>query len=581
MTKIKLIFPLALALLSVAGLSAQLNIGVDYYRLEENEKAKEYLNRSLGTSPAEANFYLGEIAFSEKNFTKAEEYYNKVLSVEAENIYGQIGLAKLKLKSDSKAAAATLTSIGKKNKKNADVFVAIGRAYFENDMFDAARKEISNAKKANGKNPDIYILEGDMILKDDVKRAGEAAGRYEMAIHFAPEYGLGYIKYALVYEHINSTLAIERMKTIIEKQPNYTIAYSALGKIYTQNGFYPQAIEMFKTYFKSDIYSVDDIGFYARALYFTDSFDEAKKIVNEGLQKAPDHFVLNRYLMYIDAKTKNIDEGLLAADKFFRLRDASGYIPMDYSMYAQILATAKLYNEAIAQYEKAIEAEPEKAEAYTEAMTIAREKRDYALAANYMKRLMTVKAQLSGDPEYLDDIVDINTLGYDYYSAGVTISRNPNVAEEKMADEAVVNELLASDNTLIKDSLNYNLSYFTKSYSIYNLNKADAVFDILIEHAPESYTGYRFKALTKHAINPDTEVGLAKPHYEKVEEIIINEEGELTAAKRRVLLEAYNYLGYYYYMKSDKENTILYWNKVLELDPDNKNAKLVLEDINK
>ena len=581
MTKIKLIFPLALILLSMAGLSAQSNIGVDYYRLGENEKAKEYLNRNLSVSPAEANFYLGEIAFSEKDLAKAEEYYNKALSANAESPYGPIGLAKLKLKSDTKVATAALAAIGKKNKKDADVFVAIARAYFDNDMLDAMKKEIASAKKANEKNPEIYILEGDMILKSDVKRVGEAAGKYEMATYFAADYGLGYVKYALVYEHISSTLAIEKLKTIIEKQPDYTIAYSALGKVYTQNGFYPQAIGMFQTYFASDIYSVDDIGFYARALYFTDSFDEAKKIVNEGLQKAPNHFVLNRYLMYINAKTKNIEEGLQVADKFFTLRDASGYIPMDYAMYAQVLSAAKRYNEAVAQYEKAISMEPEKLEVYAEAASIAREKRDYALAANFVKRQMAVKAQLSNDSEYMDDIVDINTLGYDYYSAGVTISRNSGVAEEKMADKALKSELLASDNRLNNDSLNNSLGYFTKSYSLYNLNKADAVFDMLIERAPESYAGYRFKALTKHAINPDTEVGLAKPYYEKVEKIIMSEEDELTAAKKRILLEAYNYLGYYYYMKSDKGNTILYWNKVLEIDPDNKNAKLVLEDINK
>ncbi|MDR2916034.1 MAG: hypothetical protein LBV74_14615 [Tannerella sp.] len=149
-----------------------------------------------------------------------------------------------------------------------------------------------------------------------------------------------------------------------------------------------------------------------------------------------------------------------------------------------------------------------------------------------------------------------------------------------MNNKDVLDELFASDAKIIADSMS-RVNYFSKIYSLYYLNKADSVFDILISRAPDSYSGYRYKALTKHAITPEIESGLAKPYYEKVVEIITNSKDELSTSEKRVLLEAYNYLGYYFYMKSDKENTILLWTKVLELDPDNKNAKLVLEDMAK
>ena len=99
------------------------------------------------------------------------------------------------------------------------------------------------------------------------------------------------------------------------------------------------------------------------------------------------------------------------------------------------------------------------------------------------------------------------------------------------------------------------------------LHKADSVVDILIALIERSsnniYTGYRLKALIQHAVNPeDIESGLAKPYYEKVIEIITSQENIESSAKQ-ILLEAYKYLGYYYYVIKDKPNTILYWNKIL------------------
>ena len=565
-------------------LSAQINLGVDYYRLGENQKARPYFEKELTTNPETANFYLGEIAFAEGDTRKAESYYNSGLSANPESIINQIGLAKLKLKSETKAAEAVFSSISKRNKKNVNVAISIGRAYLDNGMFRNANSQVSAAKRINNKIPEIYILEGDIIVaEDDVKKLGEAASKYEMSVYFDAEYGLGYVKGSNVYEYINSTLAIDKLKTIIEKQPDYIIAYSYLGKLYTNNGFYPQAIDMYGRYFKSASPSIEDTERYARALYFSNIFEEAKVLVDKGLQKDPNHFVLNRYLMYINSKLNNFEEGKKAADKFFTLRDASGYIAQDHTAYGSLLKIPRLFDEAIAQYERAIELEPEKFEHYAEAAGIARSKRDYALAASYVNRMMVKKAELADEPEfYNDDVIDINALGYDYYSAGATIAsaRSAEIAQELMNNRNVTNELLAANSSLIRDSLTNNLSYFTRNYALHFLNKADSVFDILLEIIPDSYSTYRFKALTKHAINTSPEVGLAKPYYEKVVELIVDREDINPSAKRTLLLEAYVYLGYHYYMISDKPNTVLYMDKVLEIDPEHANAKAILADVN-
>ena len=54
--------------------------------------------------------------------------------------------------------------------------------------------------------------------------------------------------------------------------------------------------------------------------------------------------------------------------------------------------------------------------------------------------------------------------------------------------------------------------------------------------------------------------------------------GHATKAKNddARLIESYRYLGYYYLLQNDKATADGYWNKVLELDPENETAKQAL-----
>ena len=576
---LKFSFAFTLALFMTAALTAQAPMGVDYFLLGEHSKAKMFFEKELTSNPEMANFYLGQIAYLEQDTQKAEEFYKKGLSANPNSAYNAIGMAKLQLKSDPKGGESALLAIAKKNKKDIDAVVAVGRAFMAANMFKQAEKIQAEAKKAAGKNPVVYVFEGDLIFASNnmaAEKAGEAGGKYEMATYFDENYPLGYLKTAQIYQKINAVLATQKLETLIEKNPNYTIAYGMLGKLYAQRGFYEKAIESFKKYFEAGIYSTDDIEMYARVNYFSDLFDKANELVNNGLQNDPNHFVLNRYKMYISAKSKDTN-GLKDAEKFFSLRD-TGYISLDYSMYAMILDNAQRYKEAFAQYNKAISMDPSNIEIYNDAISAARKRKDYALAATYLKTQMDKKAELgrANDPDYVDDVADIAALGDNYYLAGSSIGKTPELATEYMKDKSIIDMLAMADPSLSPAQLAGNAEYFTKAYSLYYLQKADGMFDALIARIPESYQGYRYKALTQHGINDSTELGLAKPHYEKVVEIL-EKVDELTAANKRVLLEAYNYLGYYFYMKNDKDNTVLYWGKVLEIDPQNANAKLVLD----
>lgn len=53
------------------------NPGADYLSLGETKLAKDYFMKAMRQSPAEAHFYLGEIAYNEGNLTEAKANYEK------------------------------------------------------------------------------------------------------------------------------------------------------------------------------------------------------------------------------------------------------------------------------------------------------------------------------------------------------------------------------------------------------------------------------------------------------------------------------------------------------------------------
>ena len=84
--------------------------GIEYFKAGQIENAKTILERTLNdasTDKAEAYYYLGEIAFVEKNYEEAANYYAKGLEANPEYRMNLIGQGKIQLMSDPKAAAKT------------------------------------------------------------------------------------------------------------------------------------------------------------------------------------------------------------------------------------------------------------------------------------------------------------------------------------------------------------------------------------------------------------------------------------------------------------------------------------------
>ncbi|HEY6436609.1 MAG TPA: tetratricopeptide repeat protein, partial [Ignavibacteriaceae bacterium] len=118
------------------------------------------------------------------------------------------------------------------------------------------------------------------------------------------------------------------------------------------------------------------------------------------------------------------------------------------------------------------------------------------------------------------------------------------------------------------------------SYKAKDYVAADSAFKIYEEKYPEQSFGYYWAARSNTVIDSTMENGLAIPHYQKVIEIAEKDTTDKT--NRKYLVEAYGYVAAYEAnVQKDYDDAIEYFEKLLELDPNNSDAKKYVEILKK
>lgn len=543
--KIKTLISTVIALAVSVSILAQSNPGINLLKLGEFELAKQHFTKQISQNPAEANYYLGEVAWENGNMADAKKHYDAALAADAESLLAQIGVAKADLKTNEKEAKKALENIYKKNKKDVPVVLEVAKAFYDNGLAEEGDKAVAEAKKSDRSNALIYILEGDRQLK--AGKTGDAAMQYDQAIHFDGNNVLALIKGGKVYETINPSIAIDQFKKAMEIDPSNKLVNRYLAKVYSSSGRYVQAIDMYKEYFMNDNYNLEDIRYFATALYFNKNYAEAKEVLAQGIEREPNNFVFNRLMMYSQNELKDYENGLSTAQTFFDLRAKtdSGYIDKDYVAYGELLSENGKTDEALVAYKKAIELNPDNVNLFRELAS--------SMGANKMNEeaaeFMTHYIEAMGDEV---EASDFYTLGRYYQSAG---------------------------QALAKDSLPEMIEKRTELYK-----KADAAYEIVTERLPENYLGYYMRGGVNALLDPELKEGLSKPYYEKMLEVIIaNDEVE---QRKNIVLTGYQYLAVYHFYKFDdtksaesKAKAVEYCEKYCELNPNNETINMILENV--
>ena len=434
------------------------------------------------------------------------------------------------IKANPEAAKDQVKDVYKKNKKNAEVLVGIGRAYFEAKDTANAKTYANYAIKANKNYGAGYILLGDIeVVKDD---GGAAAGWYQQAIYFDPKNPDGYLKYANIYRGRSPEEAVSKLNELRAQRPDIAVDALAARILYSSNRL-EQSLDYYdKVTDKSKLEDLD-ITNYATEAWMLQKREKSLEMARYGLSKNARKAAWNRLVFYNLTDMGQTEEALKYADALFNASDSAKISGFDYTYYGTALKNAKQYDKAIEMLKKALA-----------------ENKDNADLLNSNKKSLS-------DAYLAMEDFDNATLYYEEYLKNVQ-----KTTASDMAGLATIYTSMAAK--------------LTGDQKIDALKKADAVYAQLGEKFPENIDFANFmRARVNSNLDPETKEGLAKPFYEAIVHSLAGKSDRDRADNAR-LSEAYRYLGYYYLLKDDKATADGYWNKVLEIDPNNATAKQAL-----
>jgi tetratricopeptide (TPR) repeat protein len=276
---------------------------------------------------------------------------------------------------------------------------------------------------------------------------------------------------------------------------------------------------------------------YSMLLFLKQKYDESLKVSSFGNNKFPRYGSLNRLTLFNNVNLEKYEDAIKYGDRLFNASDDVKYSALDYINYGTALQKLKKNDEAIAMFEKVVN---NRTFEMTQRVSVYKNLSDvYKSMGDYTKALEFYEKYVKGQPQMTANIK--NGLAQLYRTMAI---------DEKTAPEQK-QELVA---------------------------KADKVFEEIAKEFPtfeQSVTAQRAKL--PFILDPEDKAGAAKPHYDKLIEII-NGLDSKDASDLSQLKQALSYnIVYFVKVNEDIAKAKEYATKLLEIDPENPMAKQVSE----
>ena len=252
-------------------------------------------------------------------------------------------------------------------------------------------------------------------------------------------------------------------------------------------------------------------------------------MVEKGLSMDTQYHLLKRLKMYDLYELKAYEEALKASQEFLDQKEGS-FVYLDYVYQGRICEALKQTEPAVAAFKQALAADTqgEHPEIWKEMSGAYESAQNYPQAVEAFQHYADC---LNGKME----VSDLFLLGRLYYlSASAT---------EDMAQKTAA------------------------------LTKADEIFAQVAQRVPTNYLGNFWRARVNSLLDPETSQGLAKPYYEAALALL----SQQPQASQSLMIECESYLGYYYFLQKDYEQSKEHWRNILKLDPEHAAAKQALE----
>lgn len=514
---------------------------VDFRQLIAKEPAK-----------GENYFYFGENYFKNEDIDSANIYYNKGVEANATNPLNYVGLGKVLLAkgnvADAKSQFYKAATLG--GPKNAEVMRRTAEAWLSTDSKNAEEAlALANAAvKLEPKNPENYIILGDAQLEKNPTDGGPPIKSYKMATTLNPKSSRGILREGKLYQRgRNYQLALEKYKEALALDATYAPAYREIAELYYLAGQPAKSIENWKKYL--ELNNSDQARYrFMTALFANKQYNDAIAEYENLKRSGFSNVYLERIAGYAYAENGNktdtaaYTKGLKAMNDFFAAAGSNfKYKASDYKYKGLLLLRMGKDSLSKIEMDKAIALDPSAAaDINSELAASAMKAKKYDKAVDYYQQ------KIKADPKSMSNNDYFNLGRAYYYSAGI------------LQNEANTTK----DVKLRKKKEEEALPIFMK---------ADSAFMKLVELNPTWPVSYTWRGRTNSILDPKAERDSTKAYFEKVIALVKPE--ERTTTYKSNIIEAYEYLGYYYVTKKDKAKADEAWNAVKAIDPNNEKAK--------
>lgn len=280
-------------------------LGYCYNQQKNSAKAIENYNKYLSYLPKSAEAYnnIGVAYYRSADFDKATEYYNKSIALKpTAKAYSNISIVNARLNKFDDANTNFLKAVKLDNTCSYKTGFMIGKACYENKMYDKAQVYLSQSKEAN-KNyaPPHYYLALCLLNKKDTAKALQYL---DQAITLDGQYSYAYDKRGEVYfAKGDYQKAVKDYTVSTDLNPLLWTSYLPMGKAYKELKQYQQQVDAFEKALETDrklgkvVYLElgnayrDGLKLYERANAYYQKYIELNQMDDKGYTEAGKNFV--------------------------------------------------------------------------------------------------------------------------------------------------------------------------------------------------------------------------------------------------------------------------------------------------
>jgi tetratricopeptide (TPR) repeat protein len=489
------------------------------------ESAKSQLHQLLKNDPANSEaWYLLTNAYHSLDYSAADTLLAAPDNVKDEPFYLiALGSSQLYNNNPINGERYFTEALERTKYKNAAIILAVAHAKTNNKAGDANEviDLINKVLKKHKHNSAMYVALARAYRK--LNNGSQAYIYFKHAIeidkHFAEPY---YLTGMIFRTQNNAELYLEYFHKAVAADANYAPAFYQL-----YHHYYFRDVAKARTYLEKYMalsdYDIQNDYKYTDILYLTKDYQAAIERANRLIEKDKDNLPSRIYklIAYSHREIGNNDQSFEYIHKYFSEVEDTNIIAKDFILLADLYSERKKIDSAIFFY----------------SVGAALEK-DTTSLVKYYKTLADLSKELK-----------------DYNARAIWLGKYYNY----------------NPKATNVDLFNWGLAY----YQDQNFEKADSVFGIYSQKYPEQDFGYYWQARSNAAIDSLMEKGSAIPHYLKV---IETGETDATSTSKKHLIEAYGYLATYQANQlKDYEAAIIYFEKILALDPENDQVKKYME----